>query len=71
MPTKTTKTISTKGISVVDFKQSAKRLVELMKQRDISLKHSEALDMMSNIEGYKDYNTFLLLKYIMKILIQD
>lgn len=59
MPPKTTKTISTKGISVVDFKQSAKRLVELMKQRDISLKHSEALEMMSHIEGYKDYNTFV------------
>lgn len=46
-------------ISVDNFKKSAKRLVEIMKNRNINLKHSEALEMMSNVEGYKDYNTFI------------
>jgi hypothetical protein len=56
MPTKTT---IAQTISVDDFKQSAKRLSELLKQKEISIKHSESLEMMSNINGFKDYNTFV------------
>lgn len=47
-----------KIISVEDFKQSTKRLTEIFKNRNIPIKHSEALEIMSNINGYKDYNTF-------------
>lgn len=46
-------------ISVDHFKKSAKRLIDILKSRNIELKHSEALEMMSNIDGYKDYNTFV------------
>lgn len=60
MPTKHTPIIPMVNfISVDNFKKSAKRLVEIMKKRNIDLKHSEALEMMSNVEGYKDYNTFV------------
>ena len=48
-----------KIISVEDFKQSTKRLTEIFKNRNIPIKHSEALEIMSNINGYKDYNTFV------------
>lgn len=48
-----------KMLSVEDFKQSAKRLSEIFKNKNIPLKHSEALEIMSNINGYKDYNTFV------------
>ena len=54
-----TKTPIAQTISVDDFKQSAKRLTDILKQKEIPIKHSEALDMMSNTEGYKDYNTFV------------
>lgn len=60
MPTKHTPIIPMVNfISVDNFKKSAKRLAEIMKKRNIDLKHSEALEMMSNVEGYKDYNTFV------------
>jgi hypothetical protein len=56
MPTKTT---IAQTISVDDFKQSAKRLTDILKQKEIPIKHSEALELMSNINGFKDYNTFV------------
>lgn len=54
-----TKTPIAQTISVEDFKQSAKRLTDILKQKEISIKHSESLEMMSNINGFKDYNTFV------------
>lgn len=59
MPTTKQITPIVNPISVDDFKKSAKRLVEILKSKNIELKHSEALEMMSNIDGYKDYNTFV------------
>lgn len=54
-----TKTPIPQTISVEDFKQSAKRLTDILKQKEISIKHSEALELMSNINGFKDYNTYV------------
>lgn len=55
----TTKTPIAQTISVEDFKQSAKRLADILKQKEVSIKHSEALELMSNINGFKDYNTYV------------
>ncbi len=54
-----TKTPIAQTISVDDFKQSAKRLTDILKQKEIPIKHSEALELMSNINGFKDYNTYV------------
>lgn len=54
-----TKTPIAQTISVEDFKQSAKRLADILKQKEVSIKHSEALELMSNINGFKDYNTYV------------
>lgn len=54
-----TKTPIAQTISVEDFKQSAKKLTDILKQKEIPIKHSEALELMSNINGFKDYNTFV------------
>ena len=48
-------------VSVNDFKKSAKRLATILKEKDLDIKHSESLELMANINGHKDYNTFIAL----------
>ena len=46
-------------LNVDNLKNSAKRLTSIMQKRNVELKHSESLELMSQIEGFKDYNTFV------------